>query len=144
MYVRNSIFFLTISGIITYIKMFWNTMFFVWFQWFFSSFIWKFNCDSKTDMVIYLKWLIEPLKTNYLVCGLILMIFFLSHGNSIGIFKYVIVVYLKGLTEPQNCYVLKKLVRFVDYFCTQSIKTVFWYCCFFTLILHERDIYHIV
>ena len=71
---------------------------------------WKFDGDYKYDIVVYLKWLSKPPKSNFLVCGPI------SKKNSfnckfIGDYNSNIAVYLKCLSKPLN-----PISLFIDWF----------------------------
>ncbi len=56
---------------------------------------WKFYGDSRSDIVVYIKWLSEPPKSNFLVYGPILTKVFSFKWKFTGEFKSNIVLYLK-------------------------------------------------
>ena len=57
---------------------------------FFFSLTWKFNWDSKSNIVLSLKWLTEPQKSNFLFMDR-LEFFFLWLGNSMGILNSILI-----------------------------------------------------
>ena len=75
-----------------------------------NSLTWKFDGDSKCDIVVYLKWLAEPQKSNFLVYWPI-WIFSPFNWKFIRASKLDIEVYLKWLSEPQS-----QIFLFMDQF----------------------------
>ena len=87
---------------------------------------WKFDGYSKSDIVLYLKWLTGPQKT--ISClWTDLTIFFSLTWKFDGYSKSDIVLYLKWLTGPQKCVIM---IRCKNYF------NILWYSVIFAANLY--------
>ena len=100
------------------------------FEYFFSL-TWKFDVDSKSDIILYLKWLTGPQMSNFLIMDRFEYIFSLTwkfDGDS----KSDIEVYLKWLTGPQ---------KFVIMIRCKINFNIIWYTIIFAANLYLSSIF---
>ena len=79
----------------------------------FFSLTWKFDGDSKSDIVLSLKWLSGQQKSNFVVSGPIWITFFLWLRNSMGIPNPIFE--LRFYECCHSCFFVCKLVSYLIY-----------------------------